>query len=92
MLRYSLQSYQAVSSMADQGLRRAAKRYPCLIPALLPTLLSAVGGLELPSQRQVLDGLQGKPVSTSSSARYTICEQPSSMNILCAPEGGIAGH
>ena len=61
MLRYALQNYKVVATSADAGLRRAAKRYPCLIPALLPTLLSALGSLPLPSQEDVLGGLQAGP-------------------------------
>lgn len=33
-----------MSSTADGGLRRALKRYPSLIPAVLPTLLGALAG------------------------------------------------
>jgi len=59
LLRYSLQTYVAVSAAADHGLRRAAKRYPCLITPLLPTLLSALGGVEVPTQEDVLERLAG---------------------------------
>ena len=61
MLRYALQNYKVVAISADTGLRRAAKRYPCLIPALLPTLLSALGSLLLPSQEDVLGGMRASP-------------------------------
>lgn len=44
-LRYSLNAYSDVRARAGSCLEAALRRYPALVPAVLPTLMRGLAGL-----------------------------------------------
>lgn len=69
LLRHSLLNYRAVASAADASLRYIVKRYSALVPCVLPTLLCALGGLDLPTSEDVRQSLDAEE---SSAPEYPL--------------------
>ena len=72
MLRYSLQNYRTVANSADAALRHAIKRFPSLISTILPTLLSALGGLQLPPTATVRESMTGSEREAAAEAEHRV--------------------